>query len=480
MTSSRLRRSIARELFGAVGLGLVAASLAPAQSAARSRPAVGRLAITHPPNALRRRLANGIDVIELPFGSTPKTEIRVVVTLPDDALRSERQSMLSTIWQRGTLRVIGDALRDSIEHMGGSLAVTSSTAGTSLSLDLLSSDIDAGIALVAAIIRKPAIDSSLVATLDRNRARRESRGGDEGDVGSAAVALFERDVLGIAGGRSLDADMRPRTPADIASSYADLVTPDRVRIYLTGRFDQARARRALTNAFGDWTVNMRVTPTSTNARVRVEPVDSARLVLVHRQGARQSGIVVGAFVHLRSDTLFPQLRVLDALLGGSLNSRITTNIREEKGYAYSPASRLVHSAKDRAYWAEVTDVAADVTWATLREILHEIEAVSSSNPPTAAEVNGTARFVVGSALMQRASRGGWADEVEESEARGEAWANWDKNLSRVLEVSPSQLRSLAQRVLSPNRLTIVVVGDTTLMAAQADSIRTAFKRLRSR
>jgi zinc protease len=446
-----------------------------AQSVAHPRPAVGELAITHPPNAAREKLPNGIEVIQLPFGSTPKTEIRVVLSLANDPSRPERQAMLTTIWQRGMSRLFGDALRDSIEHLGGSLAVTSSTGGVSLSLDLLSSELAAGLALVAGIVRAPAIDSSLVATLDQNRSRRASREGDAGDAGGRAVELFQHAMLGTEMNR--EAVPRPRTSADISAAYAGMVTPDHVRIYLTGKFDEARARRAVSSAFGGWSTNKRSATRTSDVLPSVAPSDSARLILVHHQGARQSGIVVGAFIPLSSNTLFPQLRVLDALLGGNLNSRITMNIREARGYAYSPASRLVRNGADRAYWAEVTDVAADVTWPTLREILHEIEAVTDSNPPTAAEANGTARFVVGSALMQRSSRSGWADEVAEGQARGEAWNDWDKNLSRVLAVTPSQLRSVAQRFLAPKRLTVVVVGDTTLMGAQTASIRAAVKRL---
>ena len=44
-------------------------------------------------------------------------------------------------------------------------------------------------------------------------------------------------------------------------------------------------------------------------------------------------------------------RVTNALLGGSFNSRITANIREQKGYTYSPRSEISRRYHD-AYWAE--------------------------------------------------------------------------------------------------------------------------------
>ena len=54
------------------------------------------------------------------------------------------------------------------------------------------------------------------------------------------------------------------------------------------------------------------------------------------------------------------LEVTNYLLGGSFHSRITMNIREAKGYTYSPFSMISSRPKD-AFWAEVADVTTNVT-----------------------------------------------------------------------------------------------------------------------
>jgi len=52
--------------------------------------------------------------------------------------------------------------------------------------------------------------------------------------------------------------------------------------------------------------------------------------------------------------------VTNSLLGGSFASRVTSNIREQKGYTYSPRSVLSSRYHD-AYWAQTADVSTEVT-----------------------------------------------------------------------------------------------------------------------
>ncbi len=100
--------------------------------------------------------------------------------------------------------------------------------------------------------------------------------------------------------------------------------------------------------------------------MKTEPGQHAPvLAIVQRPGAKQVALVVGERVPGPSDSDYARLRVANALLGGSLISRITMNIREAHGYAYAPASELVATPSGGAYWAEQVNVAAPVAWPAL-------------------------------------------------------------------------------------------------------------------
>ena len=58
----------------------------------------------------------------------------------------------------------------------------------------------------------------------------------------------------------------------------------------------------------------------------------------------------------RDDARFPALQLANLIFGGYFSSRWTENIREDKGYTYSPRSGLVHAATASGFVLEV-DVA---------------------------------------------------------------------------------------------------------------------------
>ena len=97
-----------------------------------------------------------------------------------------------------------------------------------------------------------------------------------------------------------------------------------------------------------------------------------KLVFVQRPNSVQSSISVGNFTIRRSDPRWPVLNVANQIYGGAFDSRLVRNIREEKGYTYSPQSVFQAMGQAGLYRA-VADVRNDVTGATLKEIYSEID-----------------------------------------------------------------------------------------------------------
>src|SRR5439155_1075578 len=115
-------------------------------------------------------------------------------------------------------------------------------------------------------------------------------------------------------------------------------------------------------------------------------------------------LIVGlSVVTPRSDDYVPLL-VTDALLGGSFGSRITSNIREQKGYTYSPRS-FVQALESNAAWSEQADVTTNVTGASLTEIFKEVARLRSE-PPSADELRGIQSYLAGVFVLRNSTRQG--------------------------------------------------------------------------
>jgi predicted Zn-dependent peptidase len=152
------------------------------------------------------------------------------------------------------------------------------------------------------------------------------------------------------------------------------------------------------------------------------------------------------------------------LLGGAFGSRITTNIREDKGYTYSPFSFI--DAKQRsAEWTESADVTTKVTGASLKEIFAEIERLQKEAPPLE-ELRGIQNNLAGVFVLQNSSRSGVAGQLAFVDLHGLGDDYLTGYVRHVLAVTPDQVQRMTQLYLRPERMQLVIVGDKKVVQEQ--------------
>ena len=155
----------------------------------------------------------------------------------------------------------------------------------------------------------------------------------------------------------------------------------------------------------------------------------------------------------------------NALLGGSFASRITANIREQKGYTYSPNSSLSVHPKV-AHWVQVADVTTAVTGASMKEIFFEMERLRTE----AAARGRTGRHpqLHGrdcSCCRTRRARG-IIQQLELTRLHG-LGADYLRTLvQKIQAVTPADVQRIARTYLDPAKMTMVVVGDKAVITEQ--------------
>ena len=183
-----------------------------------------------------------------------------------------------------------------------------------------------------------------------------------------------------------------------------------------------------------------------------------------RPDAVQSTLIVGMPVIDPSHPDYVPLAVTNTLLGGYFSSRMTTNLREQKGYTYSPFSQLSSRQKD-AYWAENADVTTAVTGPSLKEIFLEIDRLQSEPPPLA-ELQAVKNYATGVFVLQNASRGGIINQLEFVDLHGLPSTYLSDYVRRVNAVTPQVVQQMAQKYIVDDKATIVVVGDRKVVEEQ--------------
>ncbi|MCK5483635.1 MAG: insulinase family protein, partial [Gemmatimonadetes bacterium] len=232
----------------------------------------------------------------------------------------------------------------------------------------------------------------------------------------------------------------------------------RSHLYVTGMFDEAAMREAIETAFGDWKEGP---PPTVNIP---EPVTGRAVHVLDRPGAPQSTIQVGLPTIDPSHADYVALQVTNALLGGSFASRITANIREDKGYTYSPFSQVSTRYRD-GYWVEMADVTTAVTGASLDEIFFEVERLQNE-PPSEEELSGIQNYLAGIFVLQNSSRGGIVGQLAYMRLHGLPDDYLETYVDRIYAVTPEEVQRIMRDYIRADDMLLVVTGDRAQVEEQ--------------
>ena len=141
----------------------------------------------------------------------------------------------------------------------------------------------------------------------------------------------------------------------LRAAHRRRVLPSGSLLVLVGDLTPARALDQVAAALAGW--DTAGTPTSVP---KVPAVAPGPLRLVDRPGAVQSNLRIGGDGVARTDPSYAAAELANALFGGYFSSRLTMNIREDKGYTYSPRSSLRHGGAASCFLTS-TEVATEVT-----------------------------------------------------------------------------------------------------------------------
>jgi predicted Zn-dependent peptidase len=363
------------------------------------------------------------------------------------------------LMEEGTVSLDASGLAEAAASMGGALSVGVGSDQTFVTGTALSEFGPRMVALVADVARSPAFPESELARLKADRIRSVSIARSQPQ--SLALERF-RAVLypDHPHGRVFPSEemIRAYTIEQVRDFHERSFGAARSHLFVVGVFDEDAMEAAVREAFDGWR------PGAEGAPPDADPVAGRAVHFVDNPGAVQSTLYVGLPVVDPSHPDYVPLQVTNSLLGGSFGSRITSNIREDKGYTYSPFSTL-SSRRGDAYWAEVADVTTDVTGAALREIFYEIDRLRSE-PPSDEELRAIQNYMAGTFVLQNSSRGGIINQLNFVDLHGVGTDYLRGYVERVLAVTPAEIQRIATEYLNPDRMVIVVVGDRSQVLEQ--------------
>jgi len=418
-------------------------------------PPLGPPPAMAPPPTAERTLDTALRVIAVRRPGAPLVEVRLRMPFGSDAAgHVARCRLLAETMFAGTAEADRMALAERLQELGTSVARTTDPDMVLLSAAVHTDQLGELLAVLAQVLTGATYPDDEVAA-ERERLLQKLRMA-RSQAGVRARETLHRHLFG-EHPYAIDlpelADVAEVTAADLRALHAERVAPAGSILVLVGDLDPAAALDEAVARLAGWTRDAPpAEPLSATPPLVADPS-----VMIHRPGSVQSSIRIGGPALRRDDPKYAALQLTNLLYGGYFSSRLVANIREDKGYTYSPRSRIDHACAGSTLVVEA-DVATEVTAPALLEMWYELGRLSTLRP-TDQELDDVRQYAIGTLAMSISTQAGLANTLVALASVG-LGLDWVRDHpARLAEVTATDVYDIGVHILAPCRLAAIVIGD---------------------
>jgi zinc protease len=253
------------------------------------------------------------------------------------------------------------------------------------------------------------------------------------------------------------------TREDLVAFHRAWFVPNNALLAIVGDLTADDAFAAAERAFGTWA--RREIPAVT---VPNPPSPARRVVVIDRPGSAQTEIRVGQIAIARTHPEYLPLDLTIRILGGEGANRLFGVLRSERGLTYGAGAEL-HTFKTAGAVVAETDTRPATTGESLRLMLEEFGRLQRERVHSI-ELEGAQNFIAGNFPLSIETPGAIAEQVLSRLFYGQDLSEIESYLGRVAAVTPADIQRVAQQILAPDRLSIVLVGDASAFVDQLKAV----------
>ena len=369
----------------------------------------------------------------------------------------------------GTRGISPDTVDARVEFYALSLSFGQAGGGMASTMNVLEENLEPAADLWSKMLQAPAFDSAQVEVWRGRELERVLRRRD--DLASMAYSRFNRIMFGDhpVGWEMGPEDLEPDdlSPENLRAVHEAIVCPDNLVLGVVGDLDWAGARGLAERIVGALPDCSGLLGEEPEPELRVDPgvfvihrdVEQAVVVMAHSTGLRQDD----------SPAYFAS-RIGNSILGSSgLSSRLSRRIRTREGLAYGASSLWTASAKRDGLMGAITRTKPETAVEAAELILEEMDSMAAA-PPDPAEVGRAIDEIVNGFVFN-------FETPFQIVARAIAFRNQDlpedwleRYVAGVQDVTGRSVRDAFREHLDTDRMTLLLVGDTTRFSRPASSL----------
>jgi zinc protease len=427
---------------------------ATSNSARSQAPALGPERPVVWPRRFRHKLANGLEVVLVESHTIPKFTAELYFRSGNAAAASPGLAEITaTVARTGTTKRTSREIEEDLRRWGADLSI--GFGGLSeFSRPLLE--------LAAEIAREAAFPADQF-----ERERRQKL--DELRIARTTPDFLANErIRKVLFGAHAYANMAPSEAQVEAYALEGLVgyyrayyRPSGALLVAVGDFSAEKMIADIESVLGDWSG----APPALGEQTAPPPAQSRRVHLVHVPGAVQAEILLGNMAITRKHPDWLRLALANNIYGGAFNSRLVMNIREQKGYTYTPRSGM-HPLRQYGFFTVGAAVRNDVVAATLTEIFYELDRMRAL-PVQAAELADALHYMTGVFSLGLGTQGGIASQLSTVLLNDLPEDYLETYRERVRALTAKDVLEAARRYFDSAHAQIVIAGDRTTIEEQA-------------
>lgn len=407
-------------------------------------------------------LSNGLKVVLAESHGAPVINLSLML---DGGYASDSKelpglaSLTLRMLEEGTAKRSSLAISRELEALGASFGTSSNLDGGFVNMNILKPTLSRSLDLYADVVLHPAFPEADFERLRKDRLAAIAR---EKTVPRAIAMRVLPGLLYGPGhayslpltGTGTEEAVGRMSRADLQRYHQTWFRPNNATLLVVGDTTLAELTPQLEKAFGGWQAGE--VPKKNLATI-AQPQKTV-IYLVDRPGALQSDITAAQLAPPRNTPDAVALDLLNDVLGGTFNSRMNMNLREDKHWSYGVGTSLVPALGQRIYLSG-SPVQTDKTADALRELAREYSDIAGARPVTPQELKDA------QASETLSLPGGFetVDQLSDGYATILQYRlpadYYNTFTQKALAQTPAQINALAARTVLPKQPVWIVVGD---------------------
>jgi predicted Zn-dependent peptidase len=403
------------------------------------------------PEVKQTKLENGLTIWLVPRPGFPKVSFTLAVAggyTADPQDRPGFSQLLTATIDQGTKQRSARQIAEDMQGAGGDVSSIAVRDAIRLSASVLSSKTAEALTVLADLAENASFPDEEVTLAKHNLTDQLEQ--EETDPSFQANRVIAKVIFGdgpYGVFSPTKESLAAADPAELRNEFARRFRPDQAALIAVGDFHSDEMLSLVRGKFATWHAPASL-PVAAAAVPSITPLHA--IFIVPRPDSVQTTLTFGAPGPHRGESDFEAAEVANAIYGGTFSSRLVINLREDKGYTYTPGAFL-QSFRSVGVLRTDADVRNAVTGASFNRM--------ATTSPTETEFQQAKHNLVGIEAISLQSNDAVAAELADLWTRGlppEEIGNYGK---KITAITADDVNAAAKKYFPASRTSVVAVGE---------------------